>query len=89
MPQAPLAFSDAEIDIVLDAARPLPIASRDLFLHAVANALSEIRERGPGVLYRICREQQKRFLVPPDVPRVASRWQREVPRFEKQSKRTH
>jgi hypothetical protein len=63
--QQPLKLSDDELDAVLAAARPLPVQSRDEFLQAVADALANEREIGPGAVFRICRETQKRYFDPP------------------------
>jgi hypothetical protein len=71
----PIKLTDAELDAVFAAAAPLPLASRDPFLCAVANALSAISERGPGVVFRICRELQHRFMTSaPEVPGNPTRW---------------
>jgi hypothetical protein len=45
-----------------------PIAPhlRDEFLQAVAAALVGQKEIGPGVVFRVIRDQQKRFFDPPD-----------------------
>jgi hypothetical protein len=82
-----LALTDAELDTVFAAAHPLDPDLRDAFFQAVADALSSVEERGPGMVYRACREQQARFLTPPEVPRVQARWQRRTPRFERQTRR--
>ena len=63
-----VAFTDAELDIVLAAARPLAPSDRDAFLQLVAvelrNAGSEL---GPSAVYRICAELQRRFVHSPDL----------------------
>ena len=80
---SPLAvcFTDRELQIVFDAARPLPVDRRDEFLREVANALrrAHASELGEGAIYRIARDVQARFFDPPDLdgrmPRV-SKWER-------------
>lgn len=61
----PLALSDHELDIVMRAAAPLPRARRNEFLQAIAEALKDCREPGPGVIFRTCREQLRKFYDPP------------------------
>jgi hypothetical protein len=80
---SPLAvcFTDRELQIVFDAARPLPVDCRDEFLQEVANALrgAHASELGEGAIYRIARDVQRQFFDPPDadgrMPRV-SKWER-------------
>ena len=60
----PLRLSDSELEIVFAAARPLPVADRDGFLQAVAEALVMLNERGPGSVYRVCRDLQATFISP-------------------------
>jgi hypothetical protein len=68
MPAGPLALSNSELDIVMAAARPLDVDRRDEFLQAVAGALARHGgEIGPGVVYAVCREQQRRFFDAPDL----------------------
>jgi hypothetical protein len=67
MPSSPLRLSDAELDTILAAARPLAVDRRDAFLQSVATALAGCSEVGPGVLHRICSEQQRRYFDPPDL----------------------
>jgi hypothetical protein len=47
----PLALSDSELDAVMSAARPLPVARRDPFLHAVAHALAGHNVIGAGTVH--------------------------------------
>jgi hypothetical protein len=57
----PIHLTDSELDAVFAAARPLAVADRDLFLQAVAAELAQRRgEIGEGVIFQICREQQRR-----------------------------
>jgi hypothetical protein len=62
----PLKLSDAELDAVLQAARPLPVERRDAFLRAVAGALQSCDEIGPGVVYRVVAEVQRQHFDAPD-----------------------
>jgi hypothetical protein len=63
----PLHLSDSELDAVMAAARPLNVNVRDAFLQAVAAALAGCSEVGPGTVYRIVAETQRRFFDPPDL----------------------
>jgi len=58
----PLALTDAELDAVMAAARPLPVEVRDPFLRAVTHELQGCREIGPGIVHQVCREQQRIFM---------------------------
>ena len=62
---APLALSDEEMDAVLRAAAPIAPELRDAFLVGVADALAKCaaERRGPGTLYCIVRDLQRRFLA--------------------------
>jgi hypothetical protein len=66
-------LSDAELDAVMAACRPLDPDFRDPFLRAVALELQGCREIGPGVVHQICREQQRVFMngAWPDFSRAA------------------
>ena len=66
MQPQPLRLTDSELDAVFAAARPLAPHLRDEFLQAVADALSGQHELGPGVVFRILRDLQKRYFDPPD-----------------------
>jgi hypothetical protein len=67
MPNAsPLRLSDSELDAVFAAARPIEPGKRDAFLQAVAGALNGT-ELGPGALYRVLRDVQRRFYDVPDL----------------------
>ena len=58
-------LSDAELDAVFLAARPLAVRDRDDFLQEVANALAGCSEIGPGTVAKACREAQRKFFDPP------------------------
>ena len=61
-----LKLSDSELDALYTAARPIAPHLRDEFLQAVADALGTEREIGPGVVFRVLRDTQRRFFDPPD-----------------------
>ena len=60
----PIKLTDAELDAVFSAARPLDPDLRDPFLQAVAHALQQdcSGEIGPGTVARVCREMQRPVL---------------------------
>lgn len=59
----PLALSDAELDAIIAACRPIPIERRDAFMHAVAEALAKSGETvGPGSVARAIKSVQQRFV---------------------------
>jgi hypothetical protein len=61
----PLAsFDDRELDILLALAAPLPEPCRSDFLEAVATELARFPERGDGLLHRVARDAQRKFLTP-------------------------
>ena len=59
---SPIALTDDELTAVMAAARPLDRDQRDAFLQAVA---AELRKPGgavgPGTVYRVCAELQRKF----------------------------
>jgi hypothetical protein len=64
---APIALSDAQLDAVFEAARPLPRASRDAFLLDVAAALQSLVDPGDGDVARAIRAVQRRHFDPPEL----------------------
>jgi hypothetical protein len=80
VPHAPIKLTDAELDSIFAASRPLDPAMRDPFLQAVANALQQdcSGEIGPGTVARVCRDMQRQFFDPPDLERSVGlpRWSR-------------
>jgi hypothetical protein len=64
---SPIRLTDAELDAVLAAARPLAVEMRDPFLQAVAHALAGRDVVGPGTVFTVCRELQRKFFDPPDL----------------------
>jgi hypothetical protein len=63
----PLSLSDSQLDAVIRASAPLAPHDRSAFLVAVADALRDVSVVGDGSVHRICAEQQRRFLSPPDL----------------------
>jgi hypothetical protein len=49
-----------------DACRPLYVADRDAFMQALADALRQRGEIGPGVVHRAIRDVQRYFFRPPE-----------------------
>jgi hypothetical protein len=72
----PIRLSDAELDAVFAAARPLTVDRRDGFLQEVADALATCSEIGPGTVHRICAVTQRKFFDPPDlgIPGAGSKY---------------
>jgi len=62
-----LRLSDAELDTVFAAARPLDVRARDAFRQEVAEALGRLpeHERGVGSVHRVVAEIQRRHWDPP------------------------
>jgi hypothetical protein len=59
-----VSLTDAELEAIEAAARPVPQASRGSFLEQVARAVAG-RQIGPGELHRIIAELQPLFFEPP------------------------
>jgi hypothetical protein len=62
-----IALDDDEMTAITNAARPLPPKLRSEFLQAVASEIEQQHQRGPGAIYRACRELQKKYFDPPDL----------------------
>jgi hypothetical protein len=60
-----LRLSDAQLDQVFRAARPLPVRDRDAFLQMIADRLCGCPEPGDGQVFRVVAEVQRRFHHPP------------------------
>jgi hypothetical protein len=60
-------LTDAELTAVTDAARPLPPKLRSEFLQAVAAEIEQHQQRGPGAIYRACRDLQRKYFDPPNL----------------------
>jgi hypothetical protein len=64
----PLKLSDAELDVVMRAAAPLPYHTRDAFLQQVASTLARYNgDLGPGVVFRVARDVQRIYFDAPDL----------------------
>jgi hypothetical protein len=63
----PIALSDDELTAIMDAARPLAPCDRDRFLRAVAQAIVDLPERGPGSVYRAIHATFRMHFDPPDL----------------------
>jgi hypothetical protein len=57
-------LTDAELDEIFAAARPLPPHQKDAFLASVAAALANCPVLGVGLVHRIAHEQQRLYLDP-------------------------
>ena len=69
-PSPPLALTDDQMRIVLDAAAPLLPAARSAFLRRVAQLLRGERELAEGVVSRACRAAQAEFLARATAPAI-------------------
>jgi len=72
---APIRLTDRQLDVVIAAAEPLPVADREIFLRDIAAALRGHPEIGNGVLHRAIAEVQRRYWRP-EPEGVPSRWAR-------------
>jgi hypothetical protein len=55
-------LSDAELDAVLNAAKPIHISQRSAFMRDVASELSRHGEIGPGLVHGVASELQQQYL---------------------------
>ena len=62
---SPIALTDAQLDAIFAAARPLAVASRDAFLLDLAAALAGITDIGDGDVARAIRAVQRKHFDPP------------------------
>jgi hypothetical protein len=63
---APLSLTDAELDIVMTAARQLQRHQRDGFLRRIAEVLAAMPDRrGEGAVYRAVAALQRAYFHPP------------------------
>ena len=69
-----ISLEDDEMSAVLDAARPLPPKLRSEFLQAVATEIEHQPQRGPGAVYRACRDLQRKYFDPPDLSGIVSKY---------------
>jgi hypothetical protein len=63
----PISLTDSELSAIMTAARPLQPADRDRFLRAVAQAIIDLGEVGPGSVHRAIRIAFKMHYDPPDL----------------------
>jgi hypothetical protein len=63
----PIDFSDEEKDMLFTLATPIAYNLRQAYLAAVAEALANCPQRGPGVTHRVGRVVQRRFFDPPEL----------------------
>jgi hypothetical protein len=63
----PFSLSNAQLDAIYDAARPLQPIDRSRFLEDVAAELAGCPDVGDGQLARIVRQVQKRYFRPPQL----------------------
>jgi hypothetical protein len=66
MPQ-PIALSDSELDLVMNAARPLAPRDRDKFLRHIAQVIAALPERGDGAVYRAITSVWRQHYDAPDL----------------------
>ena len=69
---SPIAFSDAELDVIMNLAQPLDPAMRDPFLRAVAIELARYQPEaiGPGLINQVGRSLQRQFMTAPSLGAV-------------------
>ena len=63
----PISLTDSELDAVMNACRPLAPRERDRFLKAVAQAIVDLPERGPGSVYRAIHATFRMHFDAPDL----------------------
>ena len=63
----PIRLNDDELQAVMDAARPLQPRDRDRFLQAVAHAIAELPEVGPGSVHRAIASVWRQHYDAPDL----------------------
>jgi hypothetical protein len=63
----PISLTDSELEAVMNACRPLAPRERDQFLKAVAQAIAELPERGPGSIHRAIATVWKVCFDAPDL----------------------
>jgi len=63
----PISLSDAELEAVMNAARPLAPHDRDRFLRHIARIIAELPERGDGAVYRAIAAVWRQHYDVPDL----------------------
>jgi hypothetical protein len=69
-----LKLSDAELDVVMSAARPIAPHRRDAFVTEVAAMLAGHQELGIGLVHRICATVQRRHFDAPQLDHDHSKY---------------
>jgi len=69
-----ITLDNDEMSAVLSAAAPLPPKVRGEFLQAVAAEIEQQQQRGPGAVYRACRDLQRKYFDPPDLSGIVSKY---------------
>jgi hypothetical protein len=69
----PISLTDSELTAVMDAARPLQPRDRDRFLKAVAQAIADLPEVGPGSVHRAIASVWGQHFDAPDLRTGESR----------------
>jgi hypothetical protein len=85
----PVVLTRPQFVQVANAAACLYPPDRDLFISAVAAELEGRPIIGDGDVGRAIRDVQLKFPHPEPEPVSMTRWSRDKPRFEKQSKRAY
>jgi hypothetical protein len=75
----PLSLTTEETDLLLTLAAPIEQRQRDQFLHEVAAELGAASAQtgvgpGLGVLHRVGRVVQRKYLDPPELPNASPRF---------------
>jgi hypothetical protein len=60
-----ISLSDEELAVIMESARPIPARERDHFLQDIAAELAQHQEIGPGLIGRLSRDMQRRYIGPP------------------------
>ena len=61
----PLALSDFEMNVVFAICRPIAVDLRDAFMQELAEALRALPAHDVGIVYRIARDLQRKYFIPP------------------------
>ena len=61
--QLRLRLTDHDFDRMMQAAKPVAVPDRDAFLKDVAAELGQHEVVGPGLLHRVIREVQRRYIA--------------------------
>ena len=63
----PIKLTDSELDLVMNAARPLSPRDRDKFLRHIAAVLAAMPVRGDGSVWRAINTVWRQHFDPPDL----------------------